>query len=465
MKYILKIEKNINTTSKTKVIILLFIIALAIRIISASIAYRSNIMAGFGDDIGRMQYALKVLEEGPFVTNIENIHALKPEAKRAPGLPWIMAVTILFFGNSWLPIFLLNALIGSLTCVLIFLICEEFTTRSNSFLAGLWGAFYVSYIRTTASAGNEVWASFLVVLIIFTIIKLLVNYNALINKYMLLLVSTFALLIHIDERYLAYFLYIFLILLFLIDNDLKNSLKKALFFAITVLVLMVPWLVRNYIVYDNLVILTTRTTLITKRFINYDDNLIFKPTTTNYYLTESQIDSVINGLKTKFNYGGEIDPLQVAAMKDGHTPHKFSKFEAHWSRFKILWQPIHLKGFYRMSGFNYEGKWSLRHNLSIGLSYGLLIPFLIIGLLALYQKYKKISVLLISVLIYHTVIHVLFVPQTRFRYRIPVDSVVIILGVYGMLISYQYIKKRVSDKNVDDISSLQKNINMPSSPS
>lgn len=452
--------------SKKSLIIIIFVLAFVLRSGYSLYAYKNNFMENLGDDWGRWQYALNVIAQGPFVTQVE--HFYKPEATRGPVLPWIMSILILFFGENWLPIFFLNAFIGSLTCILIFLICEQhIKNRILGLFAGLWAAFHVSFIRYTATAGNEVWVPFFIVLMVFILLSLkkLKSWDKSLYKNLFLLSLIFALLIHTDERYLSYLPFVFMVILFWDHRNLINGIKKGMLFVFVVLILMVPWIIRNYVVFDNLVILTTRTASLTSKFINYNDDLVFKHTSDCFHLSETQIDSVISGLKTKFDDGDDIDPLQIEAMKNGHIPHLFSTSEAFWSRFKLLWQPIHLKGFYRITGFNYEGKWSLRHNLAVGLSYGLLIPFLFIGLVKLYHQKKKIAIFLFSILLYHSTIHVLFVPYTRDRYRIPVDAIVIILGVYGILTSYRYIKKRVSHRNVDDTSLFPKKNDMPSIPS
>jgi hypothetical protein len=99
--------------------------------------------------------------------------------------------------------------------------------------------------------------------------------------------------------------------------------------------------------------------------------------------------------------------------------------------------PVSLKGSYRITGYVYSPGWSLKHNLLIGISYGLLLPFMLIGFYYLVRRRNNLPAILFSgILIFHTLIHVAFIPYARDRYRHPVDFIVIILGVFGISIIY-----------------------------
>jgi hypothetical protein len=148
----------------------------------------------------------------------------------------------------------------------------------------------------------------------------------------------------------------------------------------------------------------------------------------------------VDGLRTTYPSGKRIYQAQIKAMKNGILPHRFSKLESAWSVFQILWKPVDFNRGYSTTGYRYDGVWSLRHNLSVGLTYGLLLPFALYGIILLFRQRWKIAIFLTSILCYHTLIHVLFIPFTRNRYRIPIDAVIIILGIYGMLEVFNRIK-------------------------
>jgi hypothetical protein len=85
---------------------------------------------------------------------------------------------------------------------------------------------------------------------------------------------------------------------------------------------------------------------------------------------------------------------------------------------------------------------SVKHNVISILFFGSLLPFMIYGFWLLIQKRKQFYFyILSSLLVYHTLIHVAFIPYTRDRYRHPVDFIVIIVGLYGIFMLVQIVTK------------------------
>jgi len=257
---------------------------------------------------------------------------------------------------------------------------------------------------------------------------------------------SFSFLFHIDERYFSYFpLIVFLIMMFGY-SDVINRVKRGAIFSLFICLLMLPWLIRNYLVHNEIVILSTRTMNITNGIFNYDDDIVKFDHTGSRELSVLQIDSVLTGLKTHFSAGDRIPKDQIEEMRKGKFPHSYSSIENYFNRFIDLWRPVKLSSNYYMGGFSYMGPWSLKHNLATSLTYGILLPFLFIGLYRLIKQNKLIFIVFSSVLVYHSIIHMLFIPYTRDRYRIPVESIVIILGIYGMISFYKYIYTKLKVK-------------------
>jgi hypothetical protein len=145
------------------------------------------------------------------------------------------------------------------------------------------------------------------------------------------------------------------------------------------------------------------------------------------------------GYEVTDNAGRVLSGQQYDAIRNHNlVPYKFSFLKNAWMSFRTLWKPIDITYNYTTGGYRFDGKWSWKHNMAIGLLYGLLLPFGFAGLLHLARKKNKLAVFFGSVLLFHTVIHVLFIPFTRFRYRIPVDFILIILGCSSMLVLFSW---------------------------
>ena len=109
---------------------------------------------------------------------------------------------------------------------------------------------------------------------------------------------------------------------------------------------------------------------------------------------------------------------------------------------KLYW----LKEFWRVARFKpdyfpfpdarFQGAWSLKHNVSSILCFGLLIPFAIIGIIIMLKEKHKASLFLLLPILVQTLIHMLM--WSRDRYRMPIDAFVIIIAVYGIYGCYDY---------------------------
>lgn len=414
------------------------IIALIIRFLFAYAGYVENIWEKFADDNARLAFAHSIIENG-FVSEHEDY--MQPQSVFAPIVPTVLAISLFLFGNNWLPIFILNTLIGALSCTLIYKFAILFFNKKVSLIAGLWAALYPNFIRYTATAGNEVWIVFLFVLTSYVLVKVILNQDKKHYKYILPFV--FVLLIHTDERYLTYGL-LFTLLLFFSLGTLKTRIYKALIFIVFGLVFSLPWIVRNYFYYNDLVLISIRTTGITNPILKHRPELLsFDHTPNTKYLTPSQIDSVKNGILTTYPDGRKIKQGKIEAIKSGDYPHLFSRREALITRIKDLWIPTRFEGAYRITGYNFMEKWSLKHNLSNIFTYGVLLPFVLLAFYMLVRKKQLLMVIIFgSILLFHTLIHLIFIPYTRDRYRHPIDFIIIILGVYGALFVYNFLIKK-----------------------
>ena len=420
-----------------KEVIIIFIVALLLRLIVAIIFYNNNIMQKFADDMGYYIFAERILVQGPLVLD-SSFNQMTSIV--APGLPWILSI-ILFAGGGWLSIFVVNSFVSTFICILIFYLATQIFNKRTGLFASIWSVFFFSYVRHIPSAGKSIWMTLLILLIILTLIQVLKERKMAFFK-ILIFSFLFTYLLHIDERYLAYIPLFGVLILFLDSSTIKIRIKKSIMYFILVCLFMTPWLIRNFVVLDNIVILSTRTTSITEKFIDYKKSEVSFNHYGNRELSTSQIDSVLSGTKTHFSKTDGIPEGQIEEMKQGKFPHRYSTLENLANRLIDLWRPFKFSSNYYMGGFSYMGPWSLKHNVSAILCYGLLLPFFFIGLYHLLKRKKKVAIILLSILLYHSIIHMLFIPYTRDRYRIPLESIIIMLGVYGMLMVYEYFIKK-----------------------
>jgi hypothetical protein len=432
---------------KNKTILIFLLIALLLRLFYALSNYQDNVMADFVDDKTYMSVAETILEHGPLALNVEYKSDIN---KIRPGLPWLMAIIMSLLGKNWLILFIVNVVINTFSIYIIYLLGRDLFNQKVGLIAAFIAIVYVQYIKYIPTAGKEPW-----LVILFTSFFYLFN-KLTVRKYFLkttiLMSLVFGLLIHIDERYIAYIpVFFFLIILF--DKQAKKiGLQKAFLFAGLILILMVPWTIRNYAVHDKIIIMSPKTERIADKILGYEPNQkvrkIQKVENTYRYLTNEQIDSVINGTKKHFKHGIEIPPEQILAMKDGILPHKFNKTEKALSTIEELWRPIDLKREYEADGFRYNGIWSLKHNLSVGLTYGVVLILSLLGIILLLRERNNWGLIFLIIILYHTfVIHVLFMGWAQARYRLPIDFMLIISASYFIY----FLTKRYAPKILEKL--------------
>ena len=434
----IELLKKIASNKNSLKLILLF--GFIIRILYAVYAHSKNIMTSFSDDIGYWDYAKNVISQGPFVMN----PAVLDETAKivGPGIAWIDAIPILLFGQTWLPIFLLNCIVSTFTIYLIYLIAKEITLNDSiSVFAAIVSSVYIYFLKYIPTSGKEVWMAFFFTLVFYMILKLRHRRDHW-TIYTIVLAFLFTFFIHIDERYLAY-APLFIIFIILLDKTGKSKgFKKATIFTLFVLAFMTPWLIRNYIVYHRPIIVTLRTATITDKLFGYPKQEYWDERS-RWYMTPSEIDSVIAGTRTTTHLGLPVSQEQLDAMRNGIIPYQFTPAETMWNSFKALWQPIDIiRWNYVQDGYRFDHVLSVKNNLSVFLTYGIMLIFAFYGIVLIKRYDKKLFYFFIGIFLLHTIIHVLLIPFTEYRYRIPIDATIIVLGSLGLITCISYLSKK-----------------------
>ncbi len=439
---------NDKVTSK-KILLIVFVFSFAIRILFGIFIFKKEGTSIFNDDWQYINYAKNIMSQGIFVPDIIKLNqgmstkdGLKGSAASivGPGFSLIIAFSFKVFGEKFFPIIALNALISALLCVLIFYICRELVNEKVAILAALWSTFYILFIIYTPHVLKENWLAFLFPLIIFLFLKETKRNK--ISLYFLILFSVlYAFLIHMDERFFTYFPALLIGFIFLDRDSWKKGLKKALVVFSLILIFMVPWLIRNFNVYDRVVILTERTAGFTDKFFGYKEEVEKLKNKEHEILAlwEKATELLLEGKEVTFKVS-YLDNLKTA-IKLGYIPHRFSRLEKWISEFKELWRPFRFKGGFVGDGYRFEGpSWSLKHNLSVGLTYGLLLPFFLMGILFILKNKNWYGIFILLIIVIHTVVHVVMA-HARNRYRIPIDAFIITIAFYGLQQLYLKFEK------------------------
>lgn len=386
--------------SGKKILILAFILALTLR----ALFVISTPLKPYIDEICYDTTAQNIIQGRGYSSSLSGIL----DSNRPPLFPFLLAGIYGIFGPSHLAAKLALALIGSLTCLFIYLIAKEVFNKRVATVALLISIVYPFFIYYTGRLLTETLFVFLLATTILELIKVTKTHFL---KDQLLVGGLLGLAI-LTRPVLSFFPIAILILLFVLFENKKIALKNFAIIFLVMVVILAPWTIRNYKIHHNFVLVST-----------------------------------IGGLAF---WGGNNPQAVDGGWFDVITPEEF----------KNLSEVEQSKRFYQM-GFSFIREnpklgakraflkvgrfWSLyprttkRDKIISLFSYGLLLPFSILGAFLSLKRWRKVLVLYLTIL-YFTGMSVIFYGSTRFR--LPIEPYIIIFGGAGLNYLIEKIKKR-----------------------
>lgn len=398
---IIKYLKN----NETKLLILLFIVTLFLRSLYVYIDYTNNNTTKWCDDWEYLLMGVSIFE-GDWEPTLPRGEQMQV----APLLPVIVAYSFKVFGITYIPIFILNIVLTSLLIPLLYMIGKEVFSRKIGLFLAIWGILYVDFYKYSPNILKESIVFFLLPLTIYFLIKTIKYKYKFIN--ILILSVSFSVLIHADERYFLYFPLIILVILFQRTVNFKKVLKPAFQFFGIVLLIMFPWLIRNYIVFEQVVILSPRTTAFTSKL--WGDNISG--------VTFSDEKAKQKAIERRYN-----DAIEIG-KKYNIKPYIFGKYESYYRAFINYWQPAYFGPTFFQDGLRFH-IWSFKHNLSGILFYGIFLPFYIIGLYLLIKQKYNFGIVISLIPIIHSLLHTYMIMPLE-RYRSPVVFIIVLIALY-----------------------------------
>lgn len=412
---------NMLKKNEKKAILLLVILAFILRIGFVLIVHSHDGTSHWSDDLEYLSMGRQIAA-GSWNPKVSN--AL-PLMQVGPGLPMLIAFSIVVFDNPVWPIYLYNAIITSLVVWVLFYLGKLLFGRKVGWLVAMWGVLYPDFIRYCPHLLKEPTIYFFFPLTVYLLIKSIKNNGQI--RPLIFSALSYIWLIHTDERYLMYAPLFVLVFVFIKPFDLKKIVNRAGLWAIATLVLLTPWTIHNYQIFKQVVLISPRTTAITAKL--WGKNIM--------------------GMKFDQDAPHLLQNYQEA-FKNGKMhdmePRRYGKIEMYLRAFINFWQPTYFRPTFIQNGFQMQ-KWSLRHNLFGLFFYGIFLPFYILGLFMLIKNKNGLGLFLAFIPILHSVVHALMVWPLE-RYRSPVVFCVVCVGIWSMigLARHFVIKNTASNK-------------------
>lgn len=330
-----------------------------------------------------------------------------PNTFRPPAYSFFLAAVYALAGHSHAVVKVVQSLIGALTCVLAALVGERLFSRRTGVIAGAMAAVYPFLVLYSGLLLSEVLFVFLSMVFLYALIRLR-------ERWTWWGVALAGLVLGLMNLTRPVALLLPVLLFFWLWAELgvkRRAAVIAVLLALWMLVPIVPWTVRNYVV--------------THSFILIDDHHWL-----GLYIGNNRAI-----LERPDKIGGWIEPSLVEGFQESFTPADFRSAYFAFLGDSLLQRPLE---FMRLEGHKLVKFWSVvptssqttaRDAIISAFSYGLLLPLALFGLALSLRSSVKPWLLIIWVLNFCLVTLIAF-GSTRFR--APVEPVLVLFGAVAL---------------------------------
>lgn len=415
-------EKKSISTSSQKYLLWIILIAVFVRILMM-------IMLRTWEFDGKEKYGHRAGEIGSAIASGQGFswsedsnyvpeNAIRKTSWEAPVYPLIFAATFKIFGiyskSSALVLFFFQILLSALCCFLIFLIGK----RVFNEWAGLIGATIFAIYPAGIHYGiQKIQTTYLiVVLLLLFILQIHELLKTPTIKQSILTGVTFGISILTDPTLIAFFPLALVCLLIKGCGELKVRVINVVFVLLAMYVTNLPWQIRNYAVFGEFFFIKSNFTR--ELFMgNYRDRTA--------RLEERKLMTTLDeGKRSKLYLNKAINAILSNPKRLINKTKK---------RFVWYWTAAARKHKYGNTATNITEKVT-------ALSYYFVLIFFVIGIYLSVRKRKKIQLLLLAIILLPIPYYLTWF--TRFRYRFPVEVIMIIIASFTVYSLWEFLYKK-----------------------
>jgi len=379
-----------------RILLGLFAIALGVRILYAAIAAMSPSINPH-PITSEASYGLKIASSTEWIS--------EPYSPRSPGYPFFLGMIFFVMGAHIWPAVVVQAILGGVLVVLIYKLGKLLGGPGVGVISALWLALYVHHIHFSSLLVKDALACLVLSALVLVIARPFSK-----MRFSLLAGALYTYLIHIDPQYLLILPVFAVFILVAVSRYLSLNLQYFILFISFAAVLSLPWTIRNYAVYKQLIP------------VSLESNRYIRP------------------VKEKI-------PAKVRAVAQGRAPavskSRFERIKKNSIEFWRVTKFGHQEG--SKSAGQADAPWSLRHNLISIVSFGLLLPFFLIGMISTIVKRNRAGILLTSVTIYYFIMRMFFGGSERTRLQI--EPFIIVLALYGVFRLLELLRRSAQNES------------------
>ena len=423
-------EKRNDDIQISKLLLFMLAIAFLIRIGIAFFIIDNSKPVG---DIQYDMYALNIADgkgfridnllsvkgnETPGSFGLDTVFSFKP-----PLYPLFLAAIYTIWGRNFLVVGIIQAFLGTLTCLIIFQIGKMIFDEKIGLISALIFALYPYHIFQGTQVTDTTLFVFLTVLSILYLYKV-TERSISRNTVIIGIIIGLAILCRPNMLSFIPFVAIWLWISFFPNKAL--ALKTITIIFTFIILTVLPWTIRNYLVHRELVLLGTN-----GGYTFWQANNQF---TGKYIKMRSDLDPIAFNEDINWREKGVHELSEVEQDKWFYREgmrfiynHPFDFIRLSGLKFLSLW-----------SWYLYPSSESKLKNAIYTLTYGPLLVLAIAGIMLTYNRWKQTSLLLFLFLSF-TILYMVFYGKTI--YRSPLDPFLCIFSAYALKEIWIRIKK------------------------
>jgi 4-amino-4-deoxy-L-arabinose transferase-like glycosyltransferase len=375
-------------TPDRRTLLALFSLAFGLRILFAAV-FGGNTSIVPVSDTYAYQIAARMAHDTSWVTT--------PFSPKAPGYLMALAAAFRIFGVSWWTAIGLNAVLGGLTTFFLYRIGERRIAPVAGRIAAVWLALCVHQILFATFAMRDIMVTFLFTWFVYS---LAAPFHRM--RVALWLAFLYTLLIMTEPFFLVLLPIVLLHMAFFATRHRVLSLQYVFLFAAFFLFCNIPWTVRNYAVYRQFVPVSIEA---------------------EHYTTP--LEKLVRSTMPSPNIAAPPEDV-VIEPSYGHNTIEFWRF---MRLREAPADPAH--------GVVAQPAWSLRHNLISLVSYGILLPFMLVGMIFAVNRRHRVMLILTGSIVSYALFRGFMTGDDRFR--LTIEPLIILIAIYGVS---EFVKMR-----------------------
>jgi 4-amino-4-deoxy-L-arabinose transferase-like glycosyltransferase len=316
-----------------------------------------------------------------------------PHSPLAPGYPILLAAFYLLSVKTMWIMILLQTVVGALTVVVAFKVGVFLLGRLLGSIAALWLALSVHQIHYASILRRDVLSVLLLLLLLYVLGRPLKK-----MRFAVIAGVIYVCLVHVDPQFVL-LLPLFCLFVFFKTRHTLLNLQYFFLFVGTVVALSAPMTLRNYAVYGSPVP------------IALEASRYFRPVRHIARQREMTLSRAEEGMAQ----ASLISSIQRNAVE-------FWRF----ARFRDQIEPSDDPNKVQVA----EPAWSLRHNAVSIISYGLLLPFFLLGVYAVFRDRRRMGIVLASTTVVYFLMRTFLGGSEHARF--PAEPLIILLAFYGV---------------------------------